>query len=51
MNNLTRKFSELSKGVKIAIAVCAFIALSIIGNIINALPPPLPRPPSIKPPL
>lgn len=39
MNNLTRKFSELSKGAKIAIAVCAFIALSIIGNIINALTP------------
>ena len=39
MNNLTRKFSELSKGVKIAIAVCAFIALSIVGNIINALTP------------
>lgn len=39
MNNLTRKFSELSKGVKIAIAVCAFIALSIVGSIINALTP------------
>lgn len=39
MNNLTRKFSELSKGVKIAIAVCVFIALSIVGNIINALTP------------
>lgn len=39
MNNLTRKFSELSKGVKIAIAVCVFIALSIVGNIINALAP------------
>ena len=39
MNNLTRKFSELSKGAKIAIAVCVFIALSIVGNIINALTP------------
>ena len=39
MNNLTRKFSELSKGVKIAIAVCVFIALSIVSSIINALTP------------
>jgi len=39
MNNLTRKFSELSKGAKIAIAVCAFIVLSIVSNIINALTP------------
>lgn len=39
MNNITRKFSELSKGAKIAITVCAFIALSIVSNIINALTP------------
>lgn len=39
MNDLTRKFSELSKGVKIAIIVGAFIVLSVYGSIIIALTP------------